>query len=292
MANRVLLTSAPATVEGLRAATQQHQGRLSPRLAQVAELLMREPQVVATETSRELAGRLEVPQSTLTRFAKVMGYPTFKEVQALLRGHYASRPRDYVERVRSAQATGTLPASASNLALELAREVEHSVHTTALELPPERLRQTAALLRGASEVWVHGVRRAFPVAAYLHYLLLKVGIRCSMLDQSAGLLTPSLGRLHPDGVLLAVTFSPHAPETDQVIAAAQRAGVTTVTISDPLPQSHARDIAIRFEIREGEILGFRSLSASMFVCQALVVEIARSLSDLPAEPGEPEVAAR
>ena len=273
-------------MEALRAATQQHLGKLSPRLAQVAELLMREPQMVATETSRELANRLHVPQSTLTRFAKVMGYPTFKEVQALLREHYVSRPRDYLERVRSAQAADPLHAASSNLLTELAREVEHSVHTTALELPPERLRQTADVLRGASEVWVHGVRRAFPVAAYLHYLLLKVGIRCSMLDQSAGLLTPSLARLHGGGVLLVVTFSPHAPETDQVIAAAQRSGVTTVTISDPLPRTHVKDNAIRFEIREGEILGFRSLCASMFACQALVVEVARGLSDASADPPE------
>lgn len=277
-------------MEALRTATQQHQGKLSPRLAQVAELLLREPQMVASETSRELASRLHVPQSTLTRFAKVMGYPTFKEVQALLREHYVSRPRDYVERIRSAQTSDPLHAASSNLLAELAGEVERSVHATALELPPERLRQTAALLRSASEIWVHGVRRAFPVAAYLHYLLLKVGMRCSMLDQSAGLLTPSLGRLHAGGVLLVVTFSPHAPETDQVIAAAQRSGVSTVTISDPLPHSHVKDSAIRFEIREGEILGFRSLSASMFVCQALVVEIARSLSALPADPAEARAA--
>lgn len=288
MANRILRTSAPATVDSLRTAIQEHYGELSPRLTQVAELLMREPQVVATETSRELAAKLDVPQSTLTRFAKVMGYATFKGVQALLKEHYVSRPRDYVERVKTAQASDPLGAPASNLVLDLAHAVEHSLQMTALELPPERLRQTAVALRAASEVWIHGVRRAYPVAAYLHYLLLKVGIRCSLLDPAGGLLTPSLGRLHAGGILLVVTFSPHAPETEQVIAAARRAGVTTVAITDPLPHAHARDIAIRFEIREGEILGFRSLSASMFVCQALVVEIARSISDAPGpQPAAP-----
>jgi DNA-binding MurR/RpiR family transcriptional regulator len=260
---------------------QEHYGTLSPRLKQVAELLMREPQTVATETSRELAAALGVPQSTLTRFAKVMGYPTFKDVQALLKEQYVSRPRSYLERVKSAQATGSLGAHPSNLVLDLAHAVEHSVQMTALELPEEKLRHAANLVRGAGEVWVHGVRRAYPVAAYLHYLLLKVGIRCSLLDQAGGLLTPSLGRLHASGVLLVVTYSPHAPETEQVIAAACRVGVATVAITDPLPHAHAKDMAIRFEIREGEIMGFRSLSASMFVSQALVVEIARNIIDTP-----------
>lgn len=283
MANRVVLTSAPATVDSLRTAMQEHYGALSPRLKQVAELLMREPQTVATKTSRELAAALGVPQSTLTRFAKVMGYATFKDVQALLKEQYVSRPRDYLERVKSAQATGPLGAHPSNLVLDLAHAVEHSVQMTALELPEEKLRHAANLLRGAGEVWVHGVRRAYPVATYLHYLLLKVGIRCSLLDQAGGLLTPSLGRLHVGGVLLVVTYSPHAPETEQVIAAAHRVGVATLAITDPLPHAYAKDMAIRFEIREGEIMGFRSLSASMFVSQALVVEIARNIIDAPGQ---------
>jgi DNA-binding MurR/RpiR family transcriptional regulator len=155
--------------------------------------------------------------------------------------------------------------------------VEHALQITALELPAEKLRAAAALLRGAGEVWVHGVRRAYPVAVYLQYLLLKVGIRTSLLDQGGGLLDPSLCRLHAGGVLLVVTYSPHAPETEQVIEAAHRAGVASVAIADPLPHAHAKDMAIRFEIREGEIMGFRSLSASMFVAQALGVEIARSI---------------
>lgn len=277
VANRIVLRSAPATVDDLRTAMQEHYGALSPRLQQVAELLMREPQTVATETSRELAAGLGIPQSTLTRFAQVMGYANFKDVQALLKEQYVSRPRDYLERVKSAQALGPLSAQASTLHLDLAHAVEHSVQITALELPAEKLRHAAALLGGAGEVWVHGVRRAYPVAAYLHYLLLKVGMRCSLVDQTGGLLAPSLGRLHGGGVLLVVTYSPHAPETEQVIAAAHRAGVATVAITDPLPHAHAKDMAIRFEIREGEIMGFRSLSASMFVAQALVVEVARSM---------------
>jgi DNA-binding MurR/RpiR family transcriptional regulator len=276
LANRIVLSSAPATIDSLRKAMQEHYGELSPRLKQVAELLMREPQTVATENSRQLAAELGVPQSTLTRFAKVLGYPTFKQVQALFKEQYVSRPRDYLQRVKSAQAMEALSAHPSTLYLDFAHAVEHSLQTTALELPADKLRHAASLLKGAGEVWVHGVRRAYPVAVYLHYLLLKVGVRASLLDQSGGLLDPSLGRLHPGGVLLVVTYSPHAPETEQVVSAAHRAGVATVAITDPLPHAHAKDMAIRFEIREGEIMGFRSLCASMFVAQTIVVEIAKS----------------
>jgi DNA-binding MurR/RpiR family transcriptional regulator len=275
LANRIVLTAAPSSLEDLRRAMQEHFGELSPRLKQVAEMLMREPQTVATESSRQLAAALGVTQPTLTRFAKVMGYASFKELQALFREQYVSRPRDYLERARNAQATGSL--SEQTWVPDFAHAVEHSLEITALDLSREKLQSAAALLSGASEVWVHGIRRAYPVAVYLQYLLLKVGVRASLLDQTGGLLDLSLSCMRPGGVLLVVTYSPHAPETEQVIAAAQRAGVRTVALTDPLPHALAKDMAIRFEIREGEIMGLRSLCASMFVAQAIVVEVAQSI---------------
>jgi DNA-binding MurR/RpiR family transcriptional regulator len=278
VANRILLKSAPATIEALRVAMQEHYGELSARLQQVAQLLMREPHVVATDSSRQLAAGLGVPQSTLTRFAKVMGYADFKSVQALFKEQYVLRPRDYLQRVKGAQTAAVrsphpLPAPF----LDLSHAVENAVQTTAMELTADKLHHAATLLRGASEIWVHGVRRAYPVAVYLQYLLLKLGLRTSLLDQGGGLLDPALARLHRAGVLLVVTYSPHAAETEQVIAAARAAGVTMVAITDPLPHAPAKDMAVRFEIREGEVMGFRSLSASMFVALALALELARSI---------------
>ena len=48
MANRIVLTRAPDSIDGLRQPMQAHYDDLSPRLEQVAGLLMREPHAVAT----------------------------------------------------------------------------------------------------------------------------------------------------------------------------------------------------------------------------------------------------
>jgi DNA-binding MurR/RpiR family transcriptional regulator len=284
VANRIVLTQAPATIDQLRQAMQAHYGDLSPRLKQVAELLMREPQAVATTASRELAAELGVPPSTLTRFAKVLGYPTFKEVQALFRVQYVDRPRDYLQRVKQGRSAESDATDHTPIYMDIAHAVQHSLQLTALEVSVTKLQRAAALLRQAGEIWVHGVRRAHPVAVYLHYLLLKVGARASLLDLGGGLLETSLCRFHPRGVLLVVTYSPHATETELVIGAAHRAGVPMIAFSDPLPSAHAKDMSIRFEIREGEVMGFRSLCASMYLAQALVVEMAQEMIEAPPEP--------
>jgi DNA-binding MurR/RpiR family transcriptional regulator len=294
VANRIVLTSAPGSIDGLRQAMQTHYDELSPRLKQVAELLMREPQAVATGASRELAAELGVPQSTLTRFAKVLGYATFKELQALFRTQYVDRPRDYLQRVQRARSAEPDALGHGPIHLDIAHAAQHSLQMTALEVSEARLQEAAALLRHAGEIWVHGVRRAHPVAVYLHYMLLKVGARASLLDLGGGLLEPSLCRFHARGVLLVVTYSPHADETELVIDAAHRAGVPMIAFSDPLPSAHAKDMAVRFEIREGEVMGFRSLCASMYLAQALVVEMAQEMIETPPKrvPDLPRAAKR
>lgn len=277
MANRILLNIAPASIEDLRQAMQSHYHELSPRLQQIADLLMRDPQAVATYASRDLAIELGVPQSTLTRFAKVMGYSTFKEIQAQCKAQYIELPRNYLDRLKRAQSPEDNTQAPHELHLDFAQAVQQSLQMTALELSAEKLDAAANLLQNASEVWIHGIRRAYPVATYLHYLLLKIGIRASLLDDSGGLLEPSLCRLHNKGVLVIITYSPHATETEKVIAFAQQQGISTIALSDPVPSSHAKGIDLIFEIREGEVMGFRSLSTSMYVAQALAVQVAKSM---------------
>jgi DNA-binding MurR/RpiR family transcriptional regulator len=202
-----------------------------------------------------------------------MGYPTFKEIQALCKQQYVNLPRDYLERIKRAQ-TSDQPMPLQP-AMDLAHAVQQSLQLTALEISGNKLQEAAALLRGAGEVWIHGIRRAYPVAAYLHYLLLKLGLRASLLDTQGGLLEPSLGRMHAGGVLLVVTYSPHASETESVLAFALKHHVPTIAFSDPVPSAHAKDMRVLFEIREGEVLGFRSLATSMYVAQALAMQMAQ-----------------
>jgi len=275
MAHRTVLNQPPASVDALRQAAQQHYAALSPRLQQVADLLLRDPQAIATDSSRALAQALGLPPATLTRFAKAMGYATFKEIQALCRQQYVNQPRDYLERIKRAEGRGLAAPEPAALYLDLAHAVQQSLQTTAVEVSASKLREAAGLLRGARDVWVHGVRRAYPVALYLQYLLLKVGVAASQLDSSGGLLEPNLARMHPQGVLLVVSYSPHAAETEQVLEKALQLQVPTIALSDPVPSRHAKHMRVLFVIREGEVMGFRALASSMYVAQALALQIAQ-----------------
>ena len=278
LANRVLLSDAPVSMESLQEMMQVHFSAFSPRVQEVASLAMREPLRIATESVTALSLHIGVPPSTFTRFAQVLGFRNFMAMQALFKAQYVHRPRDYLERIRQSRVDASLEGHAP-LHEDFAQAALEAIRITAVELSGAKLQDAVCLLRGASEIWIHGVRRAFPVAVYLHYLLLKIGVRASLLDGHGGFLAPSLCRLHSSGVLLMVTYSPHAKESEQVIDEATRAGTRVIGITDPMPSPHAKDMAVRFEVREGEVMGFRSLSASMYLAQTLAVLLAQDLTD-------------
>ncbi len=71
--------------------------------------------------------------------------------------------------------------------------------------------QAVSLLAQADTVHVMGVRRAFPVAAYLAYVFDKMQVP-AMLHDGVGQLDHRFA-LRPGDALLAITFAPYSDET-------------------------------------------------------------------------------
>ncbi|WP_372061135.1 hypothetical protein [Vibrio sp. 10N.261.51.F12] len=71
----------------------------------------------------------------------------------------------------------------------------------------------------------------------------------------------------------AVTFAPYAVETSNVIESAHARGVPIVAIADNQMMAHGSKMDVCFEVEEGEVMGFRSLSSSMYLAQTLAVSL-------------------
>ena len=71
--------------EGLRNALVARRGSLSRRLAQVAHFCLNHPEEVAINGLVKLGELAQVPPTTITRFAKEMGFSGFAEFQLIFR---------------------------------------------------------------------------------------------------------------------------------------------------------------------------------------------------------------
>ena len=240
--------SPPDNLEALKKEIAARYNDLSPRLKQVASYVIDNPNDVGLETLSVLAGRCDAQPSTIVRFAKVFGYSGASDMQRLFRDEIlsASPAPSYSERIRQFR--------------ERSDEVDW--------LSPYNV------LHNAHTVFLAGVRRSFPVAAYLAYSLSHVEKRAFLLDGVAGMTSEQSWMLSPDDVVIAISFRPYADDTAAVARRAKENGAPLIAISDSRLSPIAKDAAVCFEIKDAEVRQFRSLTASMCIAQTLVISYA------------------
>jgi len=260
----------------LRARIAERYDQLSNRLQQIAKFVLDHPNDIALETVVVIAERAGVPPSALIRFAQALDYSGFREMQRVFQAPLASRSPSYAERVRSlaldrAEEEHDGPyhflarfCAASAVALEHIQEV----------LTPEQLGQAVELLARARQVYVVAQRRSFPVAAYLAYALPHSEKPTHLLDGLGGMLDEQVRSIQPGDALIAISFSPYARETASIVERAAERKASVIVISDSMVSPISRFADVFFEIKDAEVQGFRSLTASLCLAQTLAVGLA------------------
>lgn len=282
----------------LRAELASRRDGLSPRLRQVAEFALHNPNEMALETIAAIADRAQVPPSTLIRFASAFGFDGFSSMQRVFRSQLVERTSDYAARIHALRQAEVDPSPSA----VLDRLVEAGIH--ALEhlrgtTRPELLERAAELLAQADAVHVVGQRRAFAVATYLSYAFGQLGPRTHLIDGVGGMTLQQASFIGPRDALVVISFPPYAPESVAVAQRAHELGTPVLVLTDG-PLSPLLPLArLAFEVEDAELQGFRALSATMCLALALVVSLGRRLDQRPIaamargrtrQRGEPEAA--
>jgi DNA-binding MurR/RpiR family transcriptional regulator len=259
----------------LAQALQAAYAGLSPQQRLIAQFVLEHPDDIALGTAATVAEAAGVQPSALVRFANVMGYSGFSELQQVFRRRLLVQAGTYRQRIgamhtgRNGSAPVLLAALVEAGVADL-RQVERSVSDA-------ELRRAARALCAAGRVHVLAQRRAFPVAAYLAYALGQLELRVQLHDGVGGMLGDSLRPVGRGEALLVTSFRNYSPEVVDAAAAAKARGARIVAITD-LPLSPLRPVAdICLEIGGSGPAPVRSLVAAMCLAQALVVSAGQCL---------------
>jgi DNA-binding MurR/RpiR family transcriptional regulator len=266
--------AAAATASELREAILARYDSLSGRLRQFAHYVLEAPNDVALETLAVISERSGVQPSAIVRFAKQFGFDGASPMQRVFRADlvaanpsaaYGERVRQTLEQLenRSDDPASLLREFAEGTDLAL-RQLVHTVGAT-------ELAAAFHLLEQAETVYVIGVRRAFPVAAYLAYSLQQSEKRTIFVDGVAGLWRQQVAAITARDLLIGVSYRPYAEETIHVVSAAHERGAKTLAITDSAVSEIAKEAHTVLRVQEAEIRGFRSLAASMCLAQTLVI---------------------
>ena len=200
----------PKDFDRLREAFQHRFEGLSPHLKRIAQHALGNPNRFALQTVAETARETGVQPSTLIRFAKVFGFSGFSEMQQVFRlrlieGAPSFRDQIHEHRGKLEEAAEDDPsailhgfADASAVALD---------HLKA-DIDGDALRAAVRMMDGAKAIYVIGQRRAFPVAAYLAYGLIRLEYRCHLLDSVGGMLPQQVATIGADDLFVAVELRP------------------------------------------------------------------------------------
>jgi DNA-binding MurR/RpiR family transcriptional regulator len=265
-------SEAPRDFEGLKSLLTERHRALPKRLKQAAGFVFHHPDEVAFGTAALIAERSDVQPSTLVRLAQALGYTGFSEMQQVFRERLKEGLPDYHKRLEALKAAGP-NAHASVLLSGFTEAAIVSIERLRTTLEPERLDAAVDLLTKADTIYLLGARRVFPLTAYLAYAFAKMGVRCQLIDHVGQLGAEQLACARQNDVVLAISFTPYAPSTVDLVAAAAKAGVPVLSITDSAFSPLVLSSTLWLEVAEADYGAFRSLSASFTVAMTLAVAV-------------------
>lgn len=268
--------SVPRDFQSLKALIVARSATLPKRLCQVAAYAVENPDEVAFGTAASIAEAADVQPSTLVRFSQAMGYQGFSELQDVFRSRLRERVPNYEERIAQIRLHAQDESQPHVLFQGFAEAADKSLASLRERLNPGELEEVVNRLARADTIYLIGLRRSFPVTAYMSYAMGKLGIRNVLIDALAGLAQEQVGFARPCDAVLAVSFTPYASETVALAQDIARRGIPLAAITDSPFSPLAKIASIWIEVAEANFEGFRSITATMTLALTLVAAVAEN----------------
>ncbi len=249
---------------------------LPRQLKRVAAYVSQQSDRVMVDRISDIAGQCEVHPSAIVRFSQRFGFKGFSEMQALFREAYTHKTtpvQNYQQRIRSMIANKSQRASSGDLARECINATRSGLDRLAEELDDAAFDKAVDLLVNAENIYVVGVRRSFAVADYLVYNLQHTNKRIHLITGLGGGYREQMRSIAQGDLLIAISFSPYGKESQQCVRIAQHHKAKTLIITDSNLSPLAKRADALLLVNEGSAFAFRSLSATLCLCQALFLAL-------------------
>ena len=274
------LASPPINAERLLQLITDEYDTLPRQLKRIASYMSLQSDRIMVDRISDIARECEVHPSAIVRFSQRFGFSGFSEMQALFRAaytHKASPVHNYQQRIRSMIANQSQQASDGDLARECIDATRSGIERLGRELDDVAFEKAVDLIVNADNIYVVGVRRSFAVADYLVYNLQHTHKRIHLVSGLGGSYREQMRSVRSGDLVIAISFTPYAKETQHCLRYARQQQANTLILTDSHLSPLAKNANSLLLVNEGSALAFRSLSATLCLCQALFVAVAYRL---------------
>ncbi|WP_293731001.1 MurR/RpiR family transcriptional regulator [uncultured Actinobacillus sp.] len=256
---------------------QLRYGSLSKRLKQVAKYVLDNNHSVVFDTVATIAERANVPPSTLIRFANAFGFSGFNEMKQVFRKNLMENTTNYSERFQYFQQleSGSYSEqSAADILAIFGQANSQALKQLVNQTSKEQLESAVKILNEANNIFIVGLKRSFSIACYLDYALHHIDCNSYLINGLGGMFSEQLNRVKEGDVVVAISFSPYAQETSEIMNITAQKGVKQIAITDSQISPLVTFSDVSFIIKEAQIKGFRSQCSTMTLAQTLVIALA------------------
>lgn len=275
--------TAPDTLSGLKRLLEAIEAgeaeiRLGKRSRQVLALLIEAPQQAAVSSISELAERLGVNPSTLSRLAQRLGYAGFSQLQDVFRREVTEGQSFYSDQASRLLESADDKERLSRLT-RLGRQESANIASLLERIDPDAFEQTVKLLATARRVRVHGMRQFTSLALFMAYGLGMLRPEVAALDASRQGVADALAQLDAGDVLVVASCFPYTRSVLATAEVAARHGISVIALTDAATSPLARVARHSFLVPNHSLFFSNSMCAFMLLAQGLLSEVAGALGE-------------
>ena len=257
------------TYSQLQAELQSKMDSLAPGQQRIARVLLTDPEGTAFRSIAETAKIAEVNQSSLVRFATMLGLKGYPALVRLCREHLA----DQANLIRRFDRVQQLPGSSQSLFAGVLDHEKDNLTRTYARIDEADWNLAVKSLTDAPWVYVMGLRKCAPVAQLLSYLLRLVRPGVEQIAPAAGMFVDQLRDLDPDGVFVAIAIRRYTADTVRALNYAKNRGLKTIALTDDSASPLARLADTTFYIETEGVTILRSMTVFTSIAQTLATAV-------------------
>lgn len=226
---------------------------LSPGQRRVADFLSEHLDEAQFLTARQIGARCDFSEAGIVRFAQLLGFSGYPELRRAIRDEFRLSATPMTQMMSARFSLTDEP----DLVEGIARRDANLIGDTAARLDRAALERCAGRLVAASEVYVLGHRASHSMAEYFATTL-RQGIGVGLpLSFGTGMVYDMIAAAHPQSVIVAVSITPYAQQTLDILRAAEIRGLHCIVFTDHPLGAPAR-LADEVILFETEIQAFTS----------------------------------
>ena len=236
----------------------------------IAAYLLESYDKAAFLTAGVLGKTVQVSESTVVRFASLLGYDGYPEMQKALQ-------EMVLHRLTAAQRieVGEKRIAQEDLISSVLLADAERIRKTAEEIDTAQFQAAVETLLSAKRIFVLGMRSSAPLASFLHYYLryLFDDVR-QLMQASESEAFEELVRITPQDVLLGISFPRYCSATVRAMELARARGARTIALTDCAGSPVAQNADCLLLAGSGMVSLVDSMVAPMSVINALLVALA------------------